>query len=90
MYFDSFGIKYISQEILNLIEDKSITYNIFRIQFDNCTMCDFYCITFIEYMVVGRYLLDYTNLFSSNVYQNNDKIIYKLFNDKHFKRKLNP
>ena len=87
MYFDSFGIKYIPQEILNLIEDKSITYNIFRIQFDNCTMCGFYCITFIEYMVVGRYLLDYTNLFSSNVYQNSDKIIYKLFNKQTFQKK---
>ena len=39
-------------------------------------MCEFYCIAFIEYMVAGKTLLDYTNLFSSNDYKKNDKIIY--------------
>ena len=32
MYFDSFGIKYIPQEVLSKIKDKFITHNIFRIQ----------------------------------------------------------
>ena len=32
MYFDSFGIEYIPQEVLNKIEDISITHNTFRIQ----------------------------------------------------------
>ena len=32
VYFDSFGIEYIPQEVLNKIRDKSITHNIFRIQ----------------------------------------------------------
>ena len=32
VYFDSFGIEYIPQEVLNKIKDKSITHNIFRIQ----------------------------------------------------------
>ena len=32
VYFDSFGIKCIPQEVLNKVRDKSITYNIFRIQ----------------------------------------------------------
>ena len=50
VYFDSFGIEYISQEVLNKIRDKSITQNIFRIQDNNKSiMCRFYCITFIEY-----------------------------------------
>ena len=39
-------------------------------------ICEFYCIAFIEYMVAGKTLLDYTNLFSSNDYKKNDKIIY--------------
>ena len=30
VYFDSFGIEYIPQEILNKTKNKSITYNIFR------------------------------------------------------------
>ena len=63
------------QEVLNKIGDKSITRNIFRIQDNESIMCGFYCITFIEYMLAGKTLLDYTNLFSPNYYKKNDKII---------------
>ena len=48
IYFDSFGIEYIPQEVINKIEDKSITHNIFRIQDNESIMCGFYCIAFIE------------------------------------------
>ena len=44
-------------------------------------MCGFYCITFIEYMLGGRTLLDYPNLFSPDDYKKNDKIMYKYFKD---------
>ena len=54
VYFDSFGIEYIPQEVLNKIKDKSITHNIFRIQDNKSIMCGFYCITFIEYMPYGK------------------------------------
>ena len=62
VYFDSFGIQYIPQEVLNKIKDKSITHNIFRIQGNESIMCGFYCIVFIEYMLAGKILLDYTLL----------------------------
>ena len=48
VYFDSFGIEYVSQEILNKIKDKSITHNIFRIQDNESIICGFYCIAFVE------------------------------------------
>ena len=35
-----------------------------------------YCIDFIEYMLAGKILLDYSNFCSPNDYKNNDKIIY--------------
>ena len=38
-------------------------------QDDDSIMCGFYCITFIEYMLVGKTLLDYSNLFSPNDYK---------------------
>ena len=38
VYFDSFRIEYISQEVLNKIRDTSITYNIFRIKSDYSIM----------------------------------------------------
>ena len=49
IYFDSFGIEYISQESLKKIKDESITHNAFKIQENESIMCGFYCITFIAY-----------------------------------------
>ena len=56
VYFDSFGIEYIPQEVLHKIRDKSITLNLFRIQGDDSIMCGFSCIAFIEYMLPGKTL----------------------------------
>ena len=81
IYFDSFGIEYIRQEVLNKIRDKSITQNIFRIQDNEPLVCGFYCIAFIEYMLAGKTLLEYTNSFSPNGYKKNKKIICKYFKD---------
>ena len=66
-YFDSFGIEYIPQEVLNKIRDKSNTHKIFRIQDNNSIMCGFYCVAFMKYVFEGKTLLYYTNLFSLNV-----------------------
>ena len=49
-------------------------------------MCGFYCIAFIKYMLAGKTLLDYTNLFSPNDYKKNDKIIHKYFKEKYGRR----
>ena len=84
VYFDSFGIEYIPQE--KLIRGKSVTHKIFRIQDNESIMCEFYCIAFIKYMLAGKTLLDYTNLFSPNDYKKNDKIIYKYFKDIYCRR----
>ena len=70
------------QEVLNKIKDKTIIHNIFRIQDNRSIMCGFYCIVFVEYMLTGKPLLDYTNLFSLNDYKKNEKIIYRYFKDK--------
>ena len=88
LYFHSFEIEYILQEVLNKIKDKSITHNIFRIQDNESVMCGFCCITFIEDMLAGKTFLDYTNLFSPNDYQKNEKIIHKYFKDKYVKSSL--
>ena len=49
-------------------------------------MYEFYCIAFIEYMLSGKTLLNYTNFCSSNGYEKIDKIIYKYFKDKYARR----
>ena len=46
-------------------------------------MCEFYCISFTEYMLVGKTLIDYTSLFSPNDYKKNDEIIYEYLKDKY-------
>ena len=86
LYLDSFGVEYISQEVLNKINDKSITHNTFRIQDHKSVICRFYCITFIGHMPLGQTSLDYTNSFSPNDYKKNGKIIYKYFKDKYRRR----
>ena len=57
MHFDSFGIEYIPQEVVNEIGDKSITTNTFRMQDNECTMCGFYYIAFIKYIKKEKNLL---------------------------------
>ena len=66
MYFHSFGIGYIPQEVLNKIRDKSIIYNTFRIQDNESIICGFSVSFFIEYMLAGKTLLDHANLFYPN------------------------
>ena len=86
LYFDSFWIESVPLEVSSKIRDKSITHNIFRIQNKKSIMSGFYCIAFAEHMLPGETLLDYTNLFSSNDYKKNDKIIYKYFKDRYDRR----
>ena len=42
-------------------------------------MCGYFCIEFIDFTLKGKSLLDYANVFSTNEYKNNDKIILKYF-----------
>ena len=62
-YFDSFGVEHFPQEIKAFIGNKNIKTNIFRIQEYNSIMCGYFCIRFIDFMVAGKTLTDFTNLF---------------------------
>ena len=66
-YFDSFGGEHIPKEIQAFIDRSlSITTNIFRIQAYNLMMCRYFCIGFIDFMLAGKTLTKFTNLFSPN------------------------
>ena len=82
IYFDSFGIEHIPNEINKFIGYKNIISNIFRLQAYDSIMCGYYCIEFINYMLKGKALLDYTNLFSRNDFKKNDQIIKIIFKNK--------
>ena len=77
--FDSFRLEQIPKEIKKLIDNKNITANVYRIQAYDSTMCGYFCIEFIDFMLKDKNLLDYTNLFSPNEYLKNDKMILKYF-----------
>ena len=62
-YFDSFGVEHIPKEIKAFIENRNIKTNIFRIQACDSIMCEYFCITFIDFMFKGKTLTEYTNLF---------------------------
>ena len=66
IYFDSFGIEHIPEEINKFTGNKKIKASIFRIQAYESIMCGYFYIEFINYMLKGMKLLDYTNLFSPN------------------------
>ena len=63
IYFNSFGVENIPEEINKFIGNKKIKANIFRIQAYDSIMCGYFCIEFINYMLKGKTLLDYTNYF---------------------------
>ena len=65
-YFDSFGGEHIPKEIKTFISNKNIKTNIFRIQAYDSIMCGYFCIGFIDFMLAGKTLTDFTNLFSPN------------------------
>ena len=78
-YFDRFGVEHIPKEIKQFVGNKKIITNIYRIQAYDLIMCVYFCIAFIDFMLKGKILLDYTNLFCPNKYGTNDKIILKYF-----------
>ena len=82
-YFDSFGVEYIPKKIKKFISDNSLIKktirNIFRIQAYDSIMCGYFCIKFIDLMLAGKKLTDYTNLFLPNDFERNDDIVMSFF-----------
>ena len=66
-YFDSFGVEHIPKEIKIFIGNKNIKTNIF--------------IGFIDFVLTGKTLTDFTNIFSPNNFKGNDDIILNYFCD---------
>ena len=89
IYFDSFGVEHIPEEINKFIgneqsssakaRNKKIKASIFRIQAYDSIMWGYFRIEFINYMLEGKTLLDYTNLFSPNYFKKNDQVIKRIF-----------
>ena len=61
--------------------NKSIKANIFGVQSNNSIMCGYFCIGFIDFMLAGKMLTDFTSLFSPYDFEKNDNIILSYFKD---------
>ena len=78
-YFDSFGVEDIPKKIKAFLKNKNVKTNIFRIQAYDSIMCGYFCIRFINFMLKGKSLTEYTNLFSPNDFKKNDDKILNYF-----------
>ena len=78
-YFDRFGVELIRKEIRKVVGNKNVRTNNYKIQSHDSIMCKYFCIEFIDFMLKGKSLLEYTNSFSSNDYEKNNKRIPNYF-----------
>ena len=81
VYFDSFGVEHVPEEIKEFIGHKNIKTNIFQVEANNSIMCGYFCIGFIDFMLVGKKLTDFTNIISPHDFKKNDNIILRYFKD---------
>ena len=79
-YFDLFGLEHIPKEVKAFINNnKNIKTNIFRISAYDSIMCEYFCVGFIDFMLVGKTLTEFMNFFSPNNSKKNDDIILNYF-----------
>ena len=77
VYFDSFGVEHVPEEIQKFVGNKNIS----RVQTNDSIMCEYFCTGFIDLMLAGRKLTDYTSLFSPYDFKKNDNIILSYFKE---------
>ena len=83
IYFNSFGVEHIPKEIKTFINrpsasalhNSNIMTNIFRIEAYDSIMCGNFCIGFIDFILAGKTLTEYTNLFPPYNLKKNGSII---------------
>ena len=81
VYFNSFGVEHIPEEIKEFIGNKNIKANIFRVQANTSVICGYFCIGFIDYMLTDKKLTDFTDLFSLHGFKKNDSTVLSYFKD---------
>ena len=64
VYFDSFVVEHVYEEIKEFFGNKNTKANIFQVQANNSVMYGYFCIGVIDFMLAGKKFTDYTNLFS--------------------------
>ena len=78
-FLGSFGVENIPTEVKKVIGNKNIQTHIFRIHENNSITCGYFCIGFINFMMGGKSLIDYTSLVSPYDLKKDDNIIFSYF-----------
>ena len=81
VYFDSFGVEHVPEEIKEFIGNRKIKANIFWVQANNSIMRGYFFIGFIDFMLADKKLNDFTNLFFPYDFDKNDQAILSYFED---------
>ena len=79
VYFNSFGVEHVPEEIKEFIGNKNIKTNIFWVQANDSVMYGYFCIGLIDFMLARKKLTDYTSLFSLHDSKKKDNIILSYF-----------
>ena len=81
-YFDSCGVEQLPKYIRKFTGSKNIkgsTIATSMLRLQAYDLCGYFCIVFIDFILEGKRLLGYANLFCPNNYEKNDKIILENF-----------
>ena len=76
-----FGVEHVPEEIKKFVGNKNIVTIIFRVQANNSVICGYFCIGFIDFMLAGKKLTDFTSMFSLYNFDKNGNIILSYFKD---------
>ena len=60
--FDSFGVEHVPVEVKELIRNKNLKANVFRVQANISIMCGYFCIGLIGFILPGKKLTYFTSL----------------------------
>ena len=79
LYVINNDVIHFNKEIKTFTSNKNIRTNIFRIEAYDSIMCGYFWIRFINFMLAGKTLTDFTNLFSQNNFKRNHDITLNYF-----------
>ena len=77
VYFDSFGVEHVPEEIKKFVGKENIKVDIFRVQANDSVKCGYFCIGLIDFVLAGKKLTDYTSLFSPHYFKENDELFQR-------------
>ena len=75
------GVERVPEEIKEFFGNKNIITNIFRVQANNSVTCGYFCIGFIDFVLTGKKLTDFTSIFYPHDFKRNDQIVLSYFRD---------